>query len=171
MTRSNLSLPGALIIKSDAGHAQLPRRRVGRRRRTRVLSRSVYIQPLFHAGFGVGCRALTRPRLKIPLPLLLGQKRADLRLRHFVDRLDRADSVVGGDRRIAPHLADLRLPDHEQPVHFRRLLHIQIESLRERRLAEIQNGTLVIFDRPRLAAGLAMSAVPPMAEPDRANLL
>jgi hypothetical protein len=31
-------------------------------------------------------------------------------------------------------------------VHVARTL----ESLRERRLAEIQNGTLVIFDRPRL---------------------
>jgi hypothetical protein len=41
---------------------------------------------------------------------------------------------------------DLADPAGLARVHVARTL----ESLRERRLAEIQNGTLVIFDRPRL---------------------
>jgi hypothetical protein len=89
------------------------------------------MQPICHARAGFRRRATGRQGLEVLLLLLLGEQGADLRDRLGVDRLDRGNPVVAGDRRIAPQSADLHLLHHEQPSHTRLLHGIEIEALRE----------------------------------------
>ena len=83
---------------------------------------------------------------------LLGRKTAEQRIAYLMletfDRLRQRAMVNGGSTCPFPlQRRDLADAAGLSRVHVARTL----ESLRERRLAEIQNGTLVIFDRPGLA--------------------
>src|SRR3984893_12096650 len=89
------------------------------------------MHPIFHAGAGFRWGAPGRLGLKVLLLLLLGEQRADVLDGLCVDRLDRANPVVGGDRRIDAYAAGLRLLDREQPSHLRLLLGVEAEAVRE----------------------------------------
>ena len=83
---------------------------------------------------------------------LLGRRTAEQRIGFLMletfDRLRQRGLVDGGSTCPFPlQRRDLADATGLSRVHVARTL----ESLRERRLAEIQNGTLVIFDRPTLA--------------------
>lgn len=82
---------------------------------------------------------------------LLGRTSAEQRIAYLMletlDRLRQRAMVNGGSTCPFPlQRRDLADAAGLSRVHVARTL----ESLRERRLAEIQNGTLVIFDRPTL---------------------
>jgi CRP/FNR family transcriptional regulator len=82
---------------------------------------------------------------------LLGRTSAEQRIAYLMletlDRLRQRAMVNGGSTCPFPlQRRDLADAAGLSRVHVARTL----ESLRERRLAEIQNGTLVVFDRPRL---------------------
>lgn len=82
---------------------------------------------------------------------LLGRRTAEQRIGYLMletfDRLRQRGMVHGSSTCPFPlQRRDLADAAGLSRVHVARTL----ESLRERRLAEIQNGTLVIFDRPRL---------------------
>ena len=82
---------------------------------------------------------------------LLGRNTAEQRIAYLMletfDRLRQRGLVNGGSTCPFPlQRRDLADAAGLSRVHVARTL----ESLRERRLAEIQNGTLVIFDRPGL---------------------
>jgi CRP-like cAMP-binding protein len=82
---------------------------------------------------------------------LLGRSTAEQRIAYLMletfDRLRQRAMVNGGSTCPFPlQRRDLADAAGLSRVHVARTLN----SLRERRLAEIQNGTLVIFDRPRL---------------------
>jgi CRP/FNR family transcriptional regulator, anaerobic regulatory protein len=83
---------------------------------------------------------------------LLGRSSAEQRIAYLmletVDRLRQRGMVDGGSTSPFPlQRRDLADAAGLSRVHLARTL----ESLRERRLAEIQNGTLVLYDRARLA--------------------
>jgi CRP/FNR family transcriptional regulator, anaerobic regulatory protein len=83
---------------------------------------------------------------------LLGRSNAEQRIAYLMletfDRLRQRGMVNGGSTCPFPlQRRDLADAAGLSRVHVARTL----DSLRERRLAEIQDGTLVLFDRPRLA--------------------
>jgi CRP-like cAMP-binding protein len=83
---------------------------------------------------------------------LLGRSTAEQRIAYLMletsDRLRQRGLVDGGSTCPFPlQRRDIADAAGLSRVHVARTL----DSLRERRLAEIQNGTLVLFDRPRLA--------------------
>lgn len=101
---------------------------------------------------------------------LLGRRSAEQRIGYLMletfDRLRQRGSLNGGS--ICPfplQRRDLADAAGLSRVHVARTL----DTLRERRLAEIQNGTLVVFDRPALAA--LSEYVPPGLSSGRRALL
>ena len=84
---------------------------------------------------------------------LLGRRTAEQRIGYLMletfDRLRQRGILNGGSTCPFPlQRRDIADAAGLSRVHVARTL----ETLRERRLAEIQNGTLVVFDRPALAA-------------------
>src|SRR5262249_4315372 len=100
---------------------------------------------------------------------MLGRSTAEQRIAYLMletfDRLRQPAMVNGGSTCPFPlQRRDLADAAGLSRVHVARTL----ESLRERRLAEIQNGTLVLFDRPRLTD---LAGYVPLAAASRRVLL